>query len=64
MAVLVCHAQLSQCQFERWCATGRAAAMDGSDEPIKILEAMLAYSDNEALGAAIIIDPAIQFDEN
>ena len=30
------------------------AAMDGSDEPIKILEAMLAYSDNEALGAAII----------
>ena len=28
--------------------------MDGSDEPIKILEAMLAYSDNEALGAAII----------
>ena len=40
------------------------AAMDGSDEPIKILEAMLAYSDNEALGAAIITDPAIQFDEN
>ena len=40
------------------------AAMDVSDEPIKILEAMLAYSDNEALGAAIIIDPAIQFDEN
>ena len=38
--------------------------MDGSDEPIKILEAMLAYSDNEALGAVIIIDPAIQFDEN
>ena len=33
--------------------------MDVSDEPIKILEAMLAYSDNEALGAASdsIIDP-------
>ena len=30
------------------------AAMDGSDEPVKILDAMLAYSDNEALGAAII----------
>ena len=28
--------------------------MDGSDEPVKILDAMLAYSDNEALGAAII----------
>ena len=51
-----------------WCATpsfhnanlsdgvqqATRAAMDGSDEPVKILDAMLAYSDNEALGAAII----------
>ena len=51
-----------------WCATpsfhnanlsdgveqATRAAMDGSEEPFKILDAMLAFSDNEALGAAII----------
>jgi len=51
-----------------WCATpsfhnanlsdgveqATRAAMDGSDDPFKILDAMLAFSDNETLGAALI----------